>query len=150
MPASIFGYYPCSWWCDYYYQIPLATVILNNLQCIWFSVHPIQNGHVCPSLHDVDLLNIQHENRLTTDICWTSSVETVSSPMHNYTRHTTNLKGVYWFHSIPPSVCPSVCPSIRLSRIPCQLCRAYSSGCIHFIFTHLIKQLQNINFCQFL
>ena len=56
--------------------------------------------------------------------------------------------GVYWFHS----VCPSVCPSVRLSvsqsvhpsRIPCPLCSAYSSRGIHFIFIHLIKQLQKV------
>ena len=29
----------------------------------------------------------------------------------------------------------SLCPSVRLSRIPCPLCSAYSSGWIHFIFT---------------
>ena len=46
-------------------------------------------------------------------------------------------------------------PSVRPSRIPCPLCSTYSSGCIHFIFIHLIKQLQkkfiakfpNLNFC---
>ena len=36
----------------------------------------------------------------------------------------------------------AVCPSVPLSRIPCPLCSAYSSGWIHFIFIHLIKQLQ--------
>ena len=53
---------------------------------------------------------------------------------------------------------PSVCPSC----IPCPLCSAYISGWIHFIFIHLIKQLQkvcrmqsflqnfkNLNFWQF-
>ena len=39
---------------------------------------------------------------------------------------------------------PSVRPSIRPSRIPCLLCSAYSSGWIHFIFVHLIKQLQSV------
>ena len=62
---------------------------------------------------------------------------------------------VYWFHSFCQSVCPSNCPS----RIPCPLCGSYSSGWIHFIFIHLIKQfqnvchvwrfLQNLNFWQF-
>ena len=45
--------------------------------------------------------------------------------------------GVYWFHSIRPSV-------PRPSRIPCPLCSFYSSGWIHFIFIHLIKQLQKV------
>ena len=48
--------------------------------------------------------------------------------------------GVYWFHSIRPSVCPSVHPS----RILCPLWSAYGSGWIHFIFIHLIKQLQKV------
>ena len=47
--------------------------------------------------------------------------------------------GVYWFHS----VCPSV-PGP--SRITCPLCSAYSSVWIHFIFTHHIKQLQKVCF----
>ena len=46
----------------------------------------------------------------------------------------------YWFHSVRPSVCPSVRPS----RIPCPLCSAFSSGWIHFICIHLIKQLQKV------
>ena len=48
--------------------------------------------------------------------------------------------GVYWFHY----VCPSVSPSVRPSRIPCPLCSTYNSGWIHFIFLHLIKQLQKV------
>ena len=35
-------------------------------------------------------------------------------------------------------------PSVRPSRIPCPLCSAYSFGWIHFIFIHLIKQLQKV------
>ena len=42
--------------------------------------------------------------------------------------------------SVRLSVRPSVCPS----RIPCPLCSAYSSSWIHFIFTHLIEQLQKV------
>ena len=47
-----------------------------------------------------------------------------------------SCRGVYWFHSVRPSVHPS--------RIPCPLCSTYSSGLIHFIFIHLIKQLQKV------
>ena len=44
-----------------------------------------------------------------------------------------------------PSVRLSVHPSVpRPSRIPCPLCSFYSSGWIHFIFMHLIKQLQKV------
>ena len=32
--------------------------------------------------------------------------------------------------------------SVYPSRIPCTLCSAYSSGWVHFVFIHLIKQLQ--------
>ena len=39
---------------------------------------------------------------------------------------------------------PSVRLSVRPSRIPCPLCSFYSSGWIHFIFIHLIKQLQKV------
>ena len=42
------------------------------------------------------------------------------------------------------SIRPSVRPSVRPSRIPCSLHSAYSSGWIHFIFIHLIKQLQEV------
>ena len=44
--------------------------------------------------------------------------------------------GVYWFHFVRPSVCPSC--------ILCPLCSTYSSGWIHLIFIHLIKQLQKV------
>ena len=55
--------------------------------------------------------------------------------------HNEVVGGVYWFHSVRPSVRPSVtCPS----RIPCPLCSFFSSGWIHFIFIHLIKQLQKV------
>ena len=46
--------------------------------------------------------------------------------------------------SVCPSIRPSIHPSVRLSRIPCPLCGAYISGWIHFVFTHLIKQLQKM------
>ena len=38
----------------------------------------------------------------------------------------------------------SVHPSKRPSRIPCPLCSSCSSGWIHFIFIHLIKQLHKV------
>ena len=49
-----------------------------------------------------------------------------------YPTHNEVVVGVYWFHSVRPS------------RIPCPLCSAYSFGWIHFIFIHLIKQLQKV------
>ena len=39
---------------------------------------------------------------------------------------------------------PSVRLSVRPSRILCPLCSSYSSGWIHFILIHLIKQLQKV------
>ena len=38
--------------------------------------------------------------------------------------------------------------SLSPSRIPCPLCSTYSSGWIHFIFIHLIKQLQKVCACK--
>ena len=62
-----------------------------------------------------------------------------------YPPHNEVVGGVYWFHSVRPSVRQSVRPSVpRPSRIPCPLCSFYSSGWIHFIFMHLIKQLQKV------
>ena len=51
---------------------------------------------------------------------------------------TTKLLGGY------TGFTPSVRPSVRPSRIPCPLCSAYSFGWIHFIFIHLVKQLQKV------
>ena len=56
---------------------------------------------------------------------------------------------VYWFHQWPcPSVHPSVRPSVRPSDSlwteSCPLCIIYNTHWIHFIFTHLIKQLQKV------
>ena len=54
-----------------------------------------------------------------------------------YPPHNEVVGGVYWFHSVRPSVCPSVRlsvrPSVRPSRMPCPLCIIYSYGWILFI-----------------
>ena len=44
------------------------------------------------------------------------------------------------------SLRPSVCPM----SVPCPLCSFFSSGWIHFIFIHLIKQLQKMSRAKFL
>ena len=49
---------------------------------------------------------------------------------YNYTPEQRSCWGVYWFHSVRPSVCLSVRPSVRPSRLPCPLCNIYSSGWI--------------------
>ena len=49
-----------------------------------------------------------------------------------YPPHNEVVGGVYWFHSVRPSL------------IPCPLCSTYSFGWIHLIFIHLIKQLQKM------
>ena len=56
----------------------------------------------------------------------------------SYTLHFNEVeRGVYWFHLVSLSVCPSV------DRIVSALyLQQYSS--IHFIFAHLIKQLQKV------
>ena len=61
---------------------------------------------------------------------------------HHFTPRFNEVeRGVYWFHFVRPSVSPSVCPSVRLWTESCPL---HNISRIHFIFTHLIKQLQKV------
>ena len=60
--------------------------------------------------------------------------------LSHYTPTQQSCWGVYWFHSVRPSVLLS----IHLSQIPCPLCSTHSSGWIHFIFIYLIKQIQKV------
>ena len=48
----------------------------------------------------------------------------------------SSWKGVYWFHLVRPSV--------RLWAQTCPLCIFNNTHQIHFIFAHLIKQLQKV------
>ena len=57
-----------------------------------------------------------------------------------YTPRSTKLNGVYWYHLVRPSLRPS----LRLWTESCPLCIFYNIHRIHFIFTHLIKQLQKV------
>ena len=61
----------------------------------------------------------------------------IAMMQNNYTLRTTKLLGGYI--GFTPSVCPS---RVRPASRP--ICSAYSSGWIHFIFTHLIMQLQKV------
>ena len=54
---------------------------------------------------------------------------------NNYTPCSTKLKG---------DMLVSPCPSVRLWTESCPLCIFYNTCPIHFIFTHLIKQLQKV------
>ena len=59
----------------------------------------------------------------------------------NYTSHFNEVEsGVYWFHLVHPAVRPAV----RLWTESCPLCIFNNTRRIHFIFTHLIKQLQKV------
>ena len=49
-------------------------------------------------------------------------------------------RGVYWYHLVRLSVRPSV----RLWTESCPLCIFKNTHRIHFIFAHLIKQLQKV------
>ena len=53
-------------------------------------------------------------------------------------------RGVYWFHVVRLPVRPSVRPSARLWTESCLLCIFNNTSRIHFIFTHLIRQLQKM------
>ena len=56
------------------------------------------------------------------------------------------LEGVYTGYTL--TVCPFVCqyvhPSVRLWTESCPLCIFHNTSQIHFIFTHLINQLQKL------
>ena len=52
-----------------------------------------------------------------------------------YTLGSTKLKG---------GILVSICPSVRLWTASCPLCIFYNTRWVHFIFTHLIKQLQKV------
>ena len=51
---------------------------------------------------------------------------------------------VYWFHIVCLSIRPSVHLSIHMWTKSCLLCISYNTSRIHFIFAHLIKQLQKV------
>ena len=70
-----------------------------------------------------------------------SHLELLSYLPHNDPQHNEVVGGGGVLASLRPSVRPSVRPS---SRIWCPLCSAHSSGWIHFIFMHLIKQHQKV------
>ena len=76
------------------------------------------------------LLDFMAQNTLR-DSVFITRIWCILCGWSNYTPYTTKL-----FHSVRPSVCRS--------RITCPLCSAYSSGWIHFIFIHLIKQLHKM------
>ena len=63
----------------------------------------------------------------------TSYIAICQYVMFLYPPHNEVVGGVYWFHSVRPSVCPSVRPSVRPSRMPCPLCIIYSYRWILFI-----------------
>ena len=66
-------------------------------------------------------------------------------PVDNYTPRFNEVEGgVYWFHVVRPSVRLSVRPSVRLWTESCPLCIFHNTCRIHFIFTHLINQLQKV------
>ena len=75
----------------------------------------------------------------TIDLELQRQIELKSQNLPHYTPCTMKLLGGILV-SLRKSVRSSVCPSY----IPCPLCDAYSSGRIHFIFIHRIKQLQKV------
>ena len=93
---------------------------------------PCHDSHIpCYALHELELW------KLALEVCWFAPDLTAA---HFYTLHSTNLKGVYWFHL----VCLSICPSVHLWTESCPLCIFCNTCRIHFLCTHLIKQLQKV------
>ena len=80
--------------------------------------------------------------------CGLFGVKPLSEPMLGYCytpRFNEVERGVYWYHLVRPSVRPSDrCPSVRLWTESCPLCVFKNTHRIHFIFAHLIKQLQKV------
>ena len=71
-------------------------------------------------------------------IHWITDLKSIKKS--NYIPCSTQLKGYTGFTL-------SVCPSVRLWTESCLLCIFHNTSWIHFIFTHLIKQLQKV--CHF-
>ena len=83
--------------------------------------------------------NLMTSDTLTLFDCCSVERHNIIIPPHN---EVVGGGGGGILVSLRPSVRPVSVP--RPSRIPCPLCSFYSSGWIHFIFIHLIKQLQKV------
>ena len=90
-----------------------------------------------------DMLTM-HQKSETIKSCTAVFIPFTLYVRYHIPRTTKLLWGI--LVSLRPSVCPSVRPASipHPSRIPCPLCSFYISGWIHFIFIHLIKQLQKV------
>ena len=120
--------------CRYLVRLPLAFQSLP-IYTLWYPNHVM--GINAENCYSVCILLIGYQQNK-----WLSNYSVIIPPTQ---RKCWVVGGVYWFTpSIRRSVRLSVCLSVRPSRIPCPLCNAYSSGWIHFIFIHLIKQLQKV------
>ena len=89
-----------------------------------FSHHPLK-------IIFMKLSHVTHRTRLTASVTFVVN--------HNHNPAQRSCWG-FVLVSLPRSIHPSVCPFCIL----CPLCSDYSFGWIHFIFIHLIKQLQKV------
>ena len=101
-------------------QLNSTNLLYVLLSCI-ISVLSFQNSTICdfasflmfsPLLSE-ETLQVLIKLRLTKDENNSYKSDHFLNPLHNEV-----VGGVYWFHSVRPSICPSVrpsvCPSVRL------------------------------------
>ena len=108
-------------------QLPIGSLVYTPLSDIWKFIF-LKGGQFSLAYYDI-LLNCYFS-------LYSSFFKLLMLLQFIFIPPTRQRCGVYWFHSVRLSARPS--------RIPCPLCSTYSSGWIHFIFIHLIKQLQKV------
>ena len=87
-------------------------------------------------------------SRGSDGVTWSECLDGCYSRHHWPTQEGLQVSKEIWLYpshnEVVGGILVSLRPSVRLFRIPCPLCNVYSSGWIHFIFLHLIKQLQKV------
>ena len=106
----------------------------------WNRTNSIKSAHISTLYISIQPANYLVNNLVSVLIMNNSS----SNGSHvkytnNYPPHTTKLLGVYWFHSVRPSVCPSVRPASRV--------RSVASIVQDGFFPHLVQMITSMRGC---